>query len=70
MVNTDNMSSRCKACNNKLTDHELKKRILSLDKTRIEYAELCNQCIKTGDYGCFLIKEGKTIPILEVEDAE
>lgn len=55
------MSSRCKACNNKLTDRELTKRILSLDKKRVEYAELCTQCLNTGDYTLFKFKESKVI---------
>ena len=61
------MSSRCKACNNKLTDRELTRRILSLDKKRVEYAELCTLCLSAGDYTAFKIKESN-IPDDDIEE--
>jgi len=61
------MSSRCKACNNKLTDRELTKRVLSLDKKRVEYAELCTQCLNAGDYTLFKFKDS-IIPDEEIEE--
>lgn len=41
--------SRCKACNNKMTDMELCRKTLSAVTGKMEYAELCTKCLQEPD---------------------
>ena len=43
------MSGRCLACNDKLTEQELKRKIKSPVTHLIEYCDLCSHCLESKD---------------------
>ena len=44
------MSSRCRACNNKLSDTELVRKIKSNITGKVEYVDLCSYCLSPETY--------------------
>ena len=52
--------SRCKSCDHKLSEFELKRKIIYRDG-RTEYADMCTQCLKVSDTSMFKIKDSKNI---------
>lgn len=52
--------SRCKACNARLSDHELKRRLKYPDG-RWEYADMCSHCLSMSDNSCYKIRDPKII---------
>lgn len=60
--------SRCKACNKKLNDIEMTRKLKCKITGKIEYTEMCTQCLRGSDYQDFIILANKTNPILEIEE--
>lgn len=42
------MSGRCSACNSKLTDDEMKKKVKSHVTNHVFYTDLCTHCLESG----------------------
>lgn len=53
------MSGRCKACDNKLTENELKQRTKCDTNSRIAYSDLCYRCKVPEQLDTFLITTTK-----------
>lgn len=52
--------SRCKACNKRLTEHELRRRLHYPNK-QWEYADMCTPCLSLSDNSKYKIRDPKVI---------
>ena len=57
--------SRCRSCNEKLSDRELKRQLVYNNK-HTEYADMCTQCLSFCDNSKYKLKESK-LDVLEEE---
>lgn len=44
------MSGRCRACDAKLTDFEMTRKVRSPCQEKFEYLDLCHHCFSLGDF--------------------
>lgn len=61
------MSGRCRACNKKLTDYEMARKIKSPQTGVVQYTDLCSLCIDVGDFHDFSPIDDES-NLLEVDD--
>ena len=52
--------SRCRACNRRLTDQELQRRLKYSDG-RWEYADMCSYCLSVSDNSVYKIHDPRVI---------
>ena len=58
--------SRCKACNKRLSDHELRRKLHFKDK-HWEYADMCTPCLNFSDNSQYKIRDPKVINNEDIE---
>ena len=62
------MSGRCKACDRKLNEFEIVRKIKSPHTGETSYSDLCSTCLGASDLDDLYFINGKENPLLEVDD--